>query len=226
MFCKNIETERIPFQCADFITVYDRTGDGARAAQESGLPVLTAGAPLGYYVYGLLSSIGDVFYVGKGSKRRWLQHYSQRLSDKSNPRKLKRIFEVGTTPACVIFAQGLLEQDAFELESALIKRLPELTNLKPGQRSERERNKLLAQMSLESLPSIEDWLRAASRSEEDIATVKRVRAELQAMAIHGYENTVEFVSVNRVIQTVNWLPCGVWKAQQDAYDADVARFLQ
>lgn len=102
----------------------------------------------------------------------------------------------------------------------------DLTNLARGQRSERERNKLLAQMSLESLLSMEDWLRAAPRSEEDIATIRRVRAELQAMAIHGYESTVEFVSVNRVIQSVNGLPYGVWKAQQDAYQADVERFLQ
>jgi hypothetical protein len=96
--------------------------------------------------------------------------------------------------------------------------------------SERERNKLLAEVSFASLQPLEDWLRAGPRSDDDIATIKRVRAELQAMAIHGWEDTFEFVTVNRVIQTVNGLPYAEWKAQHDArhaaYEADVARFLK
>lgn len=219
-------TSKMPVNCETFVSAYDRTGDGVRAALESALPVFKAGdVPVGYYVYGLLSSIGDVFYVGKGSKRRWLWHY-QRPSGTGNHRKLKRIADVGSTPACVVFAQGLAEQDAFELESALIKRLPDLTNLASGQRSERERNKYFAQLSLEDLPSMEDWLRSAPRTPEDIEVVRRLRAELQAMAIHGWEDRYDFVTVNRVVQTVNGLPYLAWKAQMDAYQADVARFLQ
>jgi hypothetical protein len=96
----------------------------------------------------------------------------------------------------------------------------------PGHPSERERTKAAAAECLALLKPIEEWIHEAPRSAEEIQMARQIDAELRAMAIHGYESTVEFVSVHGVIQTVNGLPYAAWKAQQDAYHADVTRFLK
>jgi hypothetical protein len=101
----------------------------------------------------------------------------------------------------------------------------QMADVEPLQ-SERDRTKAEAAESLALLKPFEEWVGEAPRSVNETEMARRIGAELRAMAIHGFESTVEFVSVNGVVQTVNGLPYAAWKAQQDAYHADVARFLK
>ena len=104
---------------------------------------------LGHYVYALIDPRGRsdklkrIFYVGKGKRNRCFAHAEQELkasSFKVMPAKLKTIREIkqatGKPPAIEIVAHGLNEEEAFRLESTLIKLLPNLSNNVTGHHAE------------------------------------------------------------------------------------------
>jgi hypothetical protein len=99
-------------------------------------------------------------------------------------------------------------------------------SLAARKRSEREREcmKVAAAQSPASLVPFEEWLKRLPRTPEDIALARHLRAELQAMAIHGWEATYEFIEVNRKLEFINGLPARDFLAREAAYQADVERF--
>jgi hypothetical protein len=89
---------------------------------------------LGYYVYRLIDPRnGETFYVGKGRGNRVFQHAKAELKADGDELtdKLKRIREIRKDRfevAHVIHRHGLTEEQAFEVEAALIDAYPEVTN--------------------------------------------------------------------------------------------------
>ncbi len=102
---------------------------------------------LGYYVYRLIDPRnGQTFYVGKGKGNRVFAHvecalknyegenYSTSDEDEVSE-KFKQIREIksaGLDVIHIIHRHGLSEQEAFEVEAALIDCFPGLTNLQSG----------------------------------------------------------------------------------------------
>jgi hypothetical protein len=109
---------------------------------------------LNYYVYRLIDPRnGETFYVGKGLKNRIFAHVRGELdiSDDELTEKLHRIrqirisgFEVGH----VIHRHGLTEDQAFEVEAALIDAYPQ-TNNQVGGRASDDRGLMHAQQIIE-----------------------------------------------------------------------------
>jgi uncharacterized protein len=97
---------------------------------------------LQYYVYRLIDPRnGETFYVGKGSGNRVFEHVRGELhvEDDELTTKLKRIREIRKDRfevAHVIHRHGLTEEQAFEVEAALIDAYPEVTNQVGGRASD------------------------------------------------------------------------------------------
>lgn len=110
------------------------------------LKKLTACEKCKYYVYRLIDPRNnETFYVGKGSGNRVFQHSNACMkliskNEDSVSLKLDRIREIlnsGNKVICMIHRWGLIEDEAFEVESALIDYYPELTNVQSGHGSDR-----------------------------------------------------------------------------------------
>ena len=97
---------------------------------------------LRYYVYRLIDPRnGETFYVGKGLANRVFAHVAGELNadEDALSEKLLRIREIrldGFEVAHVIHRHGLSEEQAFEVEAALIDAYPEVTNLAGGKASD------------------------------------------------------------------------------------------
>ena len=78
----------------------------------------------------------------------------------------------------------------------------------------RERNQQWAHQMLKRLKPLQEWLAVKPRSDEELAIVRRLHGELQAMARHGWESSLEVITVNGVVQTVNGERFGQWYASQ------------
>jgi hypothetical protein len=109
---------------------------------------------LQYYVYRLIDPRnGETFYVGKGRGNRVFEHVKGELlaGDDELTDKLKRIREIrkdGFEVAHVIHRHGLTEEQAFEVEAALIDAYPEVTNQVGGHASD-ERGLMHARQVIE-----------------------------------------------------------------------------
>jgi hypothetical protein len=98
---------------------------------------------LQYYVYRLIDPRnGETFYVGKGTGNRIFEHVAGELraaeADELTE-KLKRIREIRKDRfevAHVIHRHGMTEEQAFEVEAALIDAYPEVTNEVSGRASD------------------------------------------------------------------------------------------
>ena len=98
---------------------------------------------LGYYVYRLIDPRnGDTFYVGKGIGNRIFAHALNASADVNSDNhsdKIQRIIDIqnaGLEVIHVIHRHGLkTEDEAFEVEAALIDVFPGLTNMQRGHRS-------------------------------------------------------------------------------------------
>ena len=117
---------------------------------------------LQYYVYLLKDpETGQVFYVGKGAGDRIFAHLNRALrspqaSDKLD--KIRAIQEKGLTVQHIIHRHGLTEEEAFEVESALIDfiGLDELTNMVRGYDSDTRGPMLISEaIALYDAPKIE-----------------------------------------------------------------------
>jgi hypothetical protein len=97
---------------------------------------------LKYYVYRLIDPRnGETFYVGKGTGNRVFAHVRGELgiADDALTEKLQRIRQIrvdGFEVAHVIHRHGMTEDQAFEVEAALIDAYPEVTNQVAGKASD------------------------------------------------------------------------------------------
>jgi hypothetical protein len=97
---------------------------------------------LGYYVYLLIDPKSKkVFYVGKGTGNRIFAHISSAITSPLESDKLEKIREIqsnGLEINYAIIRHGLTEQEAFEVEAALIDFIDirELTNIVAGHGSD------------------------------------------------------------------------------------------
>lgn len=109
---------------------------------------------LKYYVYRLIDPRnGETFYVGKGIGNRVFAHVNGELkaTEDALTDKLLRIREIrlsGFEVAHVIHRHGLNEEQAFEVEAALIDAYPEATNLASGRAAD-ERGLMHAKQIIE-----------------------------------------------------------------------------
>lgn len=104
---------------------------------------------IGYYVYRLIDPRnGQTFYVGKGKGNRVFQHVKcvpmeydkdEQEVDDDDPRKyriIREIHEAGLKVIHLIQRWGLTEQEAFQVESALIDAYQGLANIQKGHHHE------------------------------------------------------------------------------------------
>lgn len=90
---------------------------------------------LGYYVYLLKDDKGKPFYVGKGVGNRINQHFKKMMdSEASKSEKVKTIVKLGSKVKKIILRHGLLEDEAFAVENAMIDfiGIENLTNIVKG----------------------------------------------------------------------------------------------
>ena len=90
---------------------------------------------LGYYVYLLKDDKGKPFYVGKGVGNRINQHFKKMMdSEASKSEKVKTIVKLGSKVKKIILRHGLLEDEAFAVENAMIDfiGIDNLTNIVKG----------------------------------------------------------------------------------------------
>jgi len=90
---------------------------------------------LGYYVYLLKDDKGKPFYVGKGVGNRINQHFKKMMdSEASKSEKVKTIVKLGSKVKKIILRHGLLEDEAFAVENAMIDFIciDNLTNIVKG----------------------------------------------------------------------------------------------
>ena len=150
---------------------------------------------LGYYVYLLIDPRDDkVFYVGKGKGWRILAHLGEG-SDVGDdaPEKDKRIRDIRAAGCEIkpdVLRQGLTEEEAFEIEAAVIDLIGigNLTNRMRGHRSDRGRMPLKdiaimhgAEDAVFDEPAI--LLRITQRYEEDMSDEKMYRATKDAWSV-------------------------------------------
>ena len=109
---------------------------------------------LAFYVYRLIDPRnGETFYVGKGKANRVFEHARAELRAGADEltEKLKRIREIRKDRfevAHVIHRHGLTEEQALEVEAALIDAYPEVTNEIGGKGSD-DRGSMHAQQIIE-----------------------------------------------------------------------------
>ena len=86
-----------------------------------------------YYVYALYNSEDNkIFYIGKGIKKRYLQHFKNNKND-NNYHKINTIKKLGINVQVGIIAYDLTEDDAFAIEKKYIRlHRDNLTNISGG----------------------------------------------------------------------------------------------
>ena len=103
---------------------------------------------LNYYVYRLIDPRnGETFYIGKGYENRVFNHMEMEIkfdknSDEMNEYEVTEKFKIlreirneGLKPIHIIHRHGMNEEEAFEVEAALIDAFTGLSNIVSGHRS-------------------------------------------------------------------------------------------
>ncbi|MGB8314392.1 MAG: hypothetical protein WCE69_07875 [Aestuariivirga sp.] len=137
---------------------------------------------LGYYVYRLIDPrYGETFYVGKGKGNRMFSHVrdeagndSDDLSDKLS--RIRQIRVAGFEVAHVIHRLGMTEEQAFEVEAALIDAYPEVANEASGKASD-ERGLMHANQILEKYEANE----AEFKHRALLITINRTATERESI---------------------------------------------
>lgn len=105
---------------------------------------------------------GSVFYVGKGSGKRILQHEADaargRIGNVAKHERILAIWAAGLQVEREMVAEGLTESQAFDLERQLIGDRAGLANIQPGGMSARDRNAMRARCLLGLMVPYEAWL--------------------------------------------------------------------
>ena len=199
---------------ARFVDEYRTDGDAQQAAFSAGLTVYEGGGePRSAYVYGLFDPAnGELFYVGKGNNGRWLEHYREAYGE-GNQRKRARA-RAASNPACVIFVEGVSDEEAFSQERRLILALREgLTNIAPGQRSERERSQERATEMLSKIMPFNEWRQRRTRTPDEVMLYHAVRLALLSIADGGKNVELFMVTMKSIIAS---------KLDRQAFWANVA----
>lgn len=137
---------------------------------------------LGYYVYRLIDPrYGETFYIGKGKGNRVFSHVrdetgneSDDLSDKLS--RIRQIRVAGFEVAHVIHRHGMTEEQAFEVEAALIDAYPEVANEVSGKASD-ERGLMHANQILEKYEANE----AEFKHRALLITINRTATERESI---------------------------------------------
>jgi hypothetical protein len=142
---------------------------------------------LNYYVYRLIDPRnGETFYVGKGQNNRIFAHVRGEIdfSEDALTEKLQRIRQIrlsGFDVAHVIHRHGLTEDQAFEVEAALIDAYPQTTNQVGGRASD-DRGLMHAKQIIEKYEASE----AVFRHKAVLITINQSAEEKQSIyaAVH------------------------------------------
>ena len=142
-----------------------------------------------FYVYTLIDPrTDDVFYVGKGTGNRRHAHLAEfRATRVINAVKFARIGEIvaaGLVPVAEIVAVGLTEAEAFAAERDLIRKIgwDNLTNIKAGTMTAKDRAVVWAKALLAEVKPFAEWARERRPSLADVALYIRMVEELRAIA--------------------------------------------
>ena len=118
--------------------------------------------PTGFYVYLLVDPRdGSIFYVGKGKNKRALSHLSLSQAKTINVPKSETIIAIrcaGLKPSVFVFASDLAEDDAFRIESALIKAFAEsICNIAGGVTPSKDKVVFAARDGLNRMKDFATW---------------------------------------------------------------------
>ena len=168
---------------ARFVAEYQKDQNATQAAIRAGFEF---GQAVGFYTYLLADPRdGGVFYVGKGWRSRLSRHAALvRAGRVDNAEKCRRIAEIhasGLQVLELVFAGGLSEQGALQLERVLIEELRNtgLTNIAGGNCTNAERiAELVAAAKRQLIPA---WLWKLTASPEQKAMVARLYGTPEAM---------------------------------------------
>ena len=116
-----------------------------------------------YYVYCLVNPLNkNIFYIGKGKGKRAFQHYQEYTkgicTNNFKYNEIESFAKYNYAPIIKIIANNLLEEDAYKLETKLIKRFyKSITNISQNENSpnllKREIRKIY-----NSMPSYKEWI--------------------------------------------------------------------
>lgn len=181
--------EKLPPKQRRFVQEYLVDLNATRAAIRAGYAFRDWAKAAGYYVYALVDPRnGEIFYIGKGRRRRYLAHYAEwKAGHVANAAKFTRIDGIaadGFTPNAVCLEDSLTEAAAYTMERQFIEviGLQRLTNATPGQRSEREKEIASAQALLRRIKPYCVWASEAPRSLRDVEMYSRIVNEIKKIA--------------------------------------------
>lgn len=180
---------------------------------------------MGHYVYRLIDPRdGSTFYIGRGSKSRVLDHASASLkfdeeTDKESEKigTILGILAANLEPIHVIHRHGLTEEQAVQVEAALIDFVPGLTNVQGGEGSGQYGPANLKQLvelyEAETIElSAEDRVMAISvnKSVDDLSMYDAVRAAWRVNVSRAERAQLVFAMVKGICRQVyvpeSWHP--------------------
>lgn len=124
-----------------FVEEYLIDLNATQAAIRAGITLEPFRVVEGAYVYLLIDPRNDaVFYVGKGTGRRPMAHLAPRQANVVKGEMILAIRAAGLEPQIAILESGLTDDDAYRIESALIRAWSDsLTNIAQGTTSNGDR---------------------------------------------------------------------------------------
>lgn len=142
-----------------------------------------AANPADPYCYALLDD-GVVFYVGKGRGRRMYQHQVDALRGATGAKceRIREIVEAGREVECRVLSVHANDEQAVEAENKLLREMDGLLNCAGPRKphtligSLRADLRRLHSVAARFIP-FQDWVRAARRTPEQIATYWQIAGE-------------------------------------------------
>lgn len=131
----------------EFIKRYLITANINKAAEGFDLIYCDSASALSFYVYALIDPRDDsIFYIGKGVKRRWLQHGFEGLKNSKKWSRIQAIERSGALYRAIYLLGCKSESEAYLAERLLIQTigLKRLTNLSRGEVDVKMRNVIKA----------------------------------------------------------------------------------
>lgn len=171
---------------AAFVREYLIDFNATQAAIRAGYDLRECdGSEEGCYVYLLTDpSTGEIFYVGKGTGRRYRRHETEwRTGAGANGAKLLRFDEAVENSgrvATLRFADGLNDDEAFRIERVVINEIgiDRLTNATPGQETRADHAAYL----LSRVKPFDQWVSERCPPEHEVDLYEKVVATLRELA--------------------------------------------
>lgn len=146
--------------------------------------------PRRYYVYLLVDPIdGRVFYVGKGLRKRYSAHWREwrtgKIVNAHKYARMRAIARAGKTPEAYLFRDNLSEDQAYDLERALIQAIG-LRNLTNAARGQSSRTAKLHQQVTDDLSRMVDfrvWAKSKPRTPEEAQMFIDVVCEMSTLRV-------------------------------------------